>query len=233
MMIDPRDMAVIKLVARFKQTTSAQVYQLLFNDRTRTPCDRTLNRLVRNGYLIRIERRIPGGAHGGSGQYVYALSRSGQKVFQQSPYRHIRVVNYHTLMIVDTYIAIHAKELAGSLTISGLSSEPDCWLEFGNDILKPDLFVELMRPGGEQMLYWFEIDMGTEGQRQIREKLERYIRCWKHPEAAGWSQWPITVFVAVDAERANELRSIVARLPADERHFFRVATLQSLAQANL
>src|SRR3954447_17203603 len=123
-----RDRQIVQLIARFKQATSKQIHELLFSaNASRTPADVALKRLTTRGYLHRIERRTVGGARGGSGQYVYALGRRGFFMFFEGRYSPARSVDYHALAILDSYIVLRRLELAGRLSIVGLSTEPDCW----------------------------------------------------------------------------------------------------------
>src|SRR3954470_16863870 len=178
-----RDFAVVQLIAQFKQASSRQVHELLFSDVSYTPADRTLRRLTDRGYLTRIERRAVGGSRGGSGQYVYGLGRRGFYLFYDGRFNPARTVNYHALAILDCYITLRRLELAGRLSITGLSTEPDCWVRVGGDELKPDLFIELSRAPGDSLMLWLEVDMATEGQRQIRDKLARYWRAYNNADS--------------------------------------------------
>lgn len=172
-----RDRLVVQLIARFKQASSRQVHELLFPGVSYTPADRTLKRLTQAGYLTRIERRTVGGSRGGSGQYVYGLGRRGFYMHYDGRFSPPRSVNYHALAVLDSYIIIRRLEQAGRHSVLGFSTEPDCWMRVGGDELKPDLYVELKRPAGDLRL-WLEVDMATEGQRQIRDKLDRYWRAY-------------------------------------------------------
>jgi len=126
-----RDLAIVQLVTRFKQATTAHVYELLFTTASRSPCDIALHRLTKQHYLHRIERRAVGGRRGGSGQYVYALGRRGFFMSSVGNYRPARTVDYHALQIVETYLALQRLHVAGQLTIAGYSTEPDCWQTVG------------------------------------------------------------------------------------------------------
>jgi hypothetical protein len=217
-----RDLAIVQLVTRFKQVTTAHVYELLFTTASRSPCDIALHRLTKQCYLHRIERRAVGGRRGGSGQYVYALGRRGFFMSSVGNYRPARTVDYHALQIVETYLALQRLHVAGQLTIAGYSTEPDCWQTVGGMALKPDMYVELENPAGGRMGLWLEIDMGTEGQRQIRDKFMRY---WRAYEAA--EDWPVfrVVFIAIDQERAKELNWLLEQGSDEQRELFRVVTL--------
>lgn len=235
-----RDAAVVGLIARFKMASSRQVHELLFPDRSFTPADRCLRRLVRLGFLQRIERRAVGGSRGGSGQYVYGLGRRGYvMMFGPGNYSPRRSVDYHALAILDSFISLKRLERLGiaglgpRVRMVGYSTEPDCWVTVSGDELKPDLYVDIEAPGvawygrrllpGEILKLWFEIDMGTEYQRHIREKLLRYVRVYNN---AHWDEFPLVLWVAVDVERAKELTWLIKQhVREDWRGLFRVTTL--------
>ncbi len=223
-----RDRLIVQLIARFKQASSRQVHELLFPHVTYTPADRALKRLTERGYLTRIERRTVGGSRGGSGQYVYGLGRRGFYMHFEGRFIPPRTVNYHALAILDSYIALYRLQQAGRLVIVGLSTEPDCWLKVGGNELKPDLYVELSRGSGNTLRLWLEVDMATEGQRQIKDKLLRY---WQAYNEAEWPTFPRVVWVAVDDERAKELRWLIRQLPEERQGLFTVRTLANFGGA--
>lgn len=226
--IDGRDYSVVQLVARFKQVTAKQVHELLFSQvSTPKPCQRSLQRLMQRGFLTRIEHRIVGGAKGGSGQYVYMLAPTGHYLMSEGPYRRRTTIDYHALAIVDTYSELVRLERVRRLVITGFSTEPDCWQVVGGQELKPDLFVDIERPAGK-LQAWCEIDMGTEGDKQIKGKLARYVRAYNSVDADAFPEWPLTIWVTVDAWRFRQLSWLIGQLPADQQALFRVCERQDL-----
>src|SRR6185312_6603829 len=176
MTLQERDHQILRLISRFKQCSSKQIATLLFHSSgSATSQKRALDRLVDRGYLARVEHRLVGGVRGGSGQYVYQLGRVGWYTYQGGSYSPRRTVDYHALAVVDAFITMVGLERAGLVTIVGVSAEPDCWLTFGGIEVRPDMFVELAKDGQKRRL-WLEIDLGTEGQRQVNGKLEAVIR---------------------------------------------------------
>lgn len=228
--LSARDRAVIRLVAYFRQLTALHLQTLLFHDITsRTPVHRTLRRLTDLGYLQRIEHRLVGGSRGGSGQYVYQLGSRGFYMHGEGKWRPWRTVNYHALAIADCYVAIRQFERAGQLRVLGFSCEPDCWVTIGRSELKPDLRVDVERPGQARTLFWLEIDMATEGQKQLRGKLESYWRAYNDADVAEWPVFPLVLWVVVDAERERELCWLIEQLPEQARALFRVCQLDTLS----
>lgn len=234
MQLDQRDLAIVQLISRFGQLSTKHVQQLIFSDlNSHTPADRTLVRLLDRRYVARIERRIVGGSRGGSGQYVYQLGSEGHRLFKEGRWIPARAINYHSLVIADCYVVLRRLERAGRLTIRGYLCEPDSHevVKVGarEYYLKPDLYAELERPGGQSSIrIMFEIDMGTQGQRQITEKFVRY---WGASQTEQWPENQIVVFVAIDEYRAQELRWILDKGSPEQRELFKVHTLESFEQS--
>lgn len=229
MTLQERDSQILRLVARFRQVSSKQITTLLFHSSgSPTSQKRCLDRLLRLGYLARVEHRLVGGVKGGSGQYVYQLGRLGWAQYFGTPYSPRRTVDYHALAVVDAFMTLVRMERAKLLTLVGISAEPDCWYNFGGIDLRPDMLVEAEQ-GGRQRRFWLEIDQGTESQRQVTGKLEAVLRAFENADGREWPEWPLTVWVAVDDARANELRWLIKRLPEAQRRFFAVATQHGLA----
>jgi hypothetical protein len=231
MTVAPRDSAIVQLVARFKQASSRQIHDALFyNVSSHTPSDRALKRLVDSGYLTRIERRLVGGTRGGSGQYCYALGRKGYFSYFDGRYSPARAINYHSLAILDTFLVFRRLERAGLLKLVGVSTEPDSWEEIGGVTLKPDLFIEASDHNGVNQLIWCEVDLATESQKQIRAKLETYQRAYDDADVTKWQRYPWIIWVAVDDERAKELRWIISRGPEAAQALFAVTTMEHLPE---
>ena len=235
MTLDGRDRRVVELVARFNQLSSSHIQKLIFTDvASNTPCDRVLKRLAERGYLARIERRNVGGSRGGSGQYVYQLGRHGHTLYKQNRYIPARSINYHSLTIADAYVYITLAERRGAVSVRGISTEPDCWVKIGAHELKPDLYVELERPtSGQRIKLWLEIDMGTEGQRQIKDKLNRYWEAFNAADTAEWPVYPLVVFVAIDEARARELHWLLEQGNKEAQGLFRVLPIDKFSTAFL
>lgn len=234
MLIDQRDLTITQLVSRFGQLSSMHIQKLVFSNlKSHTPASRSLNRLVSQKYLARIERKIVGGSRGGSGQFVYQLGAEGHRMFREGRYNPARAINYHSLAIAGCYVGVVQLEQQGLLHIRGYTTEPDCHVTIKAGVreyqLKPDLYLELERQdGSNQLRVMVEIDMGTQGQRQIIDKFARY---WGAHTAASDAEWPanqFVFFVAVDDHRAEELRWMLAKGSPEQRVIFRVYTLGSL-----
>lgn len=225
-----RDRRIVQLVARYGQLTTHHVRILLFESLSDRPVYRALNRLTERGYLIRLERRLVGGSRGGSGQFCYSLGRRGFYMLYDGKYTPARSIRHHTLAVADCVVTFKELERAGTIQVSGISAEPDCWYTIGSTELKPDLYVELVTKSGKARALFLEVDMGSEGQKQIMAKMARYARVQQDPTSdAIWPTFPGVLWVAVDEERAKELRWIISRLDAHMQALFRVVELSRLA----
>lgn len=227
MLMHDRDRQILLTVARFGQASAGQLRSLHFADVSSvTPLRRALKRLVAHRLLAVIERRMVGGSGAGSGQYVYQLGSAGWTFTGRAGrYYPLRVVNYHTLAIVDAYVELVEMEREGRLSIEAVSSEPDSWMTIAGADLRPDLYVELTQDfTGRRWFLWLEIDMGTERQKAIKDKLARYWHAYQSATEEDLPAFPLVVFIAPDDARARELRWIVERGSEDAQRLFFVLT---------
>jgi hypothetical protein len=226
--ISPRERAVIGTLADFGQLTSYQLHELIFYPHaSHTPCVRALNRLRDAGLITRIPHRIVGGAKGGSGSYVYVLTTNGRRLAGLEGRGRSGHVNYHALAIVDLVVALKRSERAAVISIDGIKLEPECHVTIGGHELKPDLYAELSR-NGQRLRAWWEIDLGTEGQRRITEKAMRYYQAYAAADNEEWVYFPAILWVTVDDARAKELKWILAQLPEDAQALHRIMTLEQV-----
>ena len=192
---------------------------------------RTLNRLVDAKYLVRVPRRTIGGNGAGSGQYVYELGQNGWTfIGGTGQYHPRRTVHYHTVAIPDVFIELVKLQRLGRIEIKGYAAEPDSHVTIEGVKVRPDLYVEIAdNHKREDQAYWFEIDMGTERQKAIAEKLEAYVRAADHADDETVPIFPLVVFIAPDDIRTRELQWFIDKLPEDKRDLFFVSTQQEFA----
>lgn len=231
-----RDLAIVQLVTRFRQLSSKQISLLVFDGLSAKPCARALIRLTEAKFLRRIPRRMVGGALGGSGQYVYVLGRRGFGLSYEGRYTPARLVNYHSYEVAEAFLTVKQLERAGHLTIAAYSTEPDSWAVVGGQELRPDLYLELVRPSGKAVKLFLEVDLATEAQRQIKGQLTAYRRAVNEVEHlvddADYERWrvfPRVLWVAVDEERAKELRWLIGQEPEQYRELYDVTTTAGLS----
>lgn len=227
MILLDRDRQIVMSVGRFRQLASAHIRELHFSELASSePLYRALNRLVERKYLARIERRMVGGSGAGSGQYVYQLGREGWRLYgHDKKYWAYRAIDYHTIGIADAYIELLTLERTGAIEILGYSTEPESWRTIGGVELRPDLFAEVGDVyQGRRWRLWLEIDMGTERQAKIREKLAAYWAAYTNSSETELNLFPRVVFLAPDAMRARELRYIIDDGPVAAQELFLVST---------
>lgn len=228
MLLLDRDRQIVMSIGRFRQLAAAHIQALHFSElKSSEMLYRALRRLVERKYLARIERRMVGGTGAGSGQYVYQLGREGWKLYgHERKYWPFRAVDYHTLGIADAYIELLQREQSGTIEILGYQTEPESWRAIGGADLRPDLFVDIGLPHkGERVKLWLEIDMGTERQTKIKEKLASYWHAYKNSTQEELPTFPRVVFLAPDDMRARELRYIIEHGPKDAQKLFLVSTV--------
>ena len=234
MIILDRDRQLVMSVGRWRQLTSKQLEAMHFADaKSTTRLKVALLRLVESKYLARIERRPVGGAGKGSGGYVYQLGREGWKLYgHERKYWPYRAIDHHTLAIADSYVKALELEQSGEVQILGYSTEPESWRTVGGYELRPDLHLELgLIEQRRRAAYWLEIDMGTERQSKIAEKLVAYTRALEEGSADELALMTGVIFVAPDAHRLRELRWLIDKGDREARKLFRVVELSELAEA--
>lgn len=223
MSIPDRELHIIRLVNEFGQASTAQILALVFpRAKSRTSADRVLRRLVRDGYLDRVERRRSiGGARGGSGEYVYSLGSSGWRLCKRAGRYSRKAIDYHKLAILDVYIRLWIAHQATEIELSSYLPEPECW----RGDLQPDLTaIFTPRSPIREREAWFEVDLNSERPARINEKLARYVRAFQSGELAPSIR---IVFVSPDDDRAREIRGLIDRLDPSVSTLFRSFTLLS------
>ncbi|MCO4274289.1 replication-relaxation family protein [Pseudarthrobacter sp. HLT3-5] len=227
-----RDRQIVQAVSRFGQLTSGQISELLFHDGSSpTRPSRALNRLIHSRHLSRIERRLRGGTGAGSAQYVYQLGTQGRKYVGREAGYPYRAVHYHTLAIADAFIGLKRLEREGGIEVIGMATEPDTWRVIAGADLRPDLHVELSVPSRRMNVSLFlEIDMGTERQKQLKEKLARYWHAYQHATEADMAVYPRVLFLVPDDERLRELTWLINSGPEEAKELFRVQMQDSFPE---
>lgn len=223
-----RDLALVRHVSHFRQATPRQLRSLYFESiQSATPLYRALQRLTRDKYLHRIERRSIGGAYGGAGQYVYCLGRRGFYMQNTGRFDPSRSINYHALALGDCFVTIKQLEQASIIRLVGYAVEPT--LHIASYRLDPDMQIETVRRDDTHQQFLLEVDMGTEGQRQIKDTLTDY---WRAYQASSDTEWPdsrLVVWAATDEERETELRWLISQGPPEAGDLFVVTTISKLA----
>jgi hypothetical protein len=226
--LSARDKAVLQSVSQLRLVTTRQLERLHFVvgsphatalTAART-ARRTLERLVRRRLLIRLERRI-GGIRAGSASFIYALGPVGERVLAEpGPRRRFREPSAlflaHTLAASELYVRLHEAARAHELALLGdILTEPRCWRSIitagDRSLLKPDLFV-ITGTDDFEFRWFVEVDLGTEHAPAIQRKCQQYEAYYQSGvEQAEHGVFPRVLWVALDDQRAAQLRSAIER----------------------
>lgn len=240
-----RDRAILRSVAELRLLSARQVERLHFvggdDDRegAATPlsrartCRRALERLVRDGLLVRLERRV-GGVRAGSASFVYAIGPAGERLIGWAgPRRRHREPSTpfvdHTLAVSELYVRLQEAQRGGELELLGIEAEPQCWRTLANvgggrSRLKPDLAVSLAA-GGYEFRWFVEVDLGTEHRPAVLRKCQTYEAYYRSGVEQAWhGVFPRVLWVTLDNGRAERLREIMAGTPQLTAGLFLVAT---------
>jgi hypothetical protein len=232
--LELRDHQVLTYVSRFQQLTSNHIHTLVFYESTsKHPTYTSLRRLVTRGYLTRIERLLPGGSRGGSGQHVYILSREGHRLYGSGVYRRISKERNHSLAIAECYIVALELARAGKIVVHEYLTEQgtDSHSVVNGQDLRPDLVLEYQRLASTRRVrLLIEVDMATQGQKQILGKVWRYWRASETEDEKLWPDNQYVLFVAIDEARADELKRLISKQSVDMAALFFVTSLERVGQ---
>lgn len=246
--LSERDQSIIGTVGQLRLATTRQLERLHFvvPGSHATPLTaaraarRTLERLVRQRLLMRLERRI-GGVRAGSASFIYVLGPVGERVVaRQKPRRRFREPSAmfvaHTLAVSELYVRLHEAARGGELQLLGsVATEPGCWRSVpsvsGRSLLKPDLFIVT---GSDEFEYrWFvEVDLGTEHAPAIQRKCRAYEAYYRSGvEQAEHGVFPRVLWVAPDDQRAGRIRGAIERMSELTSALFLVTTDEQAIKA--
>jgi hypothetical protein len=228
--LSQRDWEVLRLVARFRVMSGAQLARLLWphgelGTRARL-ARRGLARLAALEVLERLPRRV-GGVRAGSEGLVFALGRGGQRLLarEQRSGRRVRRAyapgaRYlaHALGVCELYVALIEAQRGGLTELLAFDPEPACWRRYPGPygagfVAKPDAYVRL--GVGEYELSWFvEVDMATEAQTTLAHKARRYVDLYRAGvEQSTRGVFPRVAWIAPDTARVEVIRAALGRLP--------------------
>jgi hypothetical protein len=220
MELSVRDQQVIRLVAHFQQLSTSHIAVVIFGERSATPVDRSLHRLVEQKYLVRIGRRSSNPLKGGAGAHVYQLGPRGWW-WTKKPGRFFkRAVSEHTLKMADVYAELVLAERAGVIKLIH-ESEWHVLLEYPvAEEIRADIYTELGVYATKRRIHaYLEIDLGTERPRRIEEKLRGYAKEYGSREGG---VWPYVLFIVPDGWRESEINRVIKRNA--HAHLFSVCT---------
>jgi hypothetical protein len=220
-------LAIVRQVGELRLMSARQLQAIHFPDAdhgsqsgaTRAR-QRALKRLLRDGLLMQLERRI-GGVRAGSAGLVLALGGVGQRVLAlDGPRRRwyeptARFVD-HTLAMAQLVVDVTLAARAGRLDVLEQQAEPRCWREFagivGRLLLRPDAFLVL--GSGDYELRWFiEIDRASESLPTIARKCRLYADYYQSgaEQAKSGGVFPRVCWSVPDEHRGERLRYAIER----------------------
>jgi len=238
----PRDLAVLDQIRTLRLMTGAQIQAVHF-----PLCDhesehaavratrRVLQRLVRDGLLVSLERRV-GGVKGGSAGATYAASALGQRLIDGDRHTRFREPSAtfvtHTLTITQLVVDLIEAQRARKIDLVRLEPEPRCWRTYttaaGREVVRPDLFVAV--GAGEFEHHWFvEIDLGTETINRRLTKCAQYDAYYRSgTEQARHDLFPRVVWAVPNDRLAAELQARIQQSRRLTSDIFAVATHDEL-----
>lgn len=192
---------------------------------------RSLHRLVVDGVLATLDRRV-GGVRAGSAGYCYVLGYRGQKLVQparraRSAYTLGERFVAHALAVADITVGLVEAQRAGLMEVLEVEPEPVAWRRYvaassAVEVLKPDLFTAVAVDDRE--LRWFvEVDRATESLARIERKCRQYLtylRTGREQELH--SVFPKVLWTVPHDKRRQQLLGVMARLPPPADRLFAV-----------
>lgn len=233
--LSDRDLAVIRELAALRFASGSQLTRLCFArpDRADTrAARRTLRRMAQLEAIERLPRAI-GGQRTGSESFNYHLAPAGQRLSMERgwlpqgrprrPSLPGRLFVRHALDVAELHARLVAAARAGRFELLQRDAEPACWREAAGFVLKPDTFIRL-GAGNYELVFFIEVDRGTEGSGAIRRQLGRYLSYHRSgQEQAEHGVFPKVLWLAPDARRVEAIAEQVASLPAAEQELFAAA----------
>ncbi len=241
--LSDRDREVIHSVASHRFMTGKQIERFHFADHATAEtgarvCRQVLARLIREGVLRRLHRRV-GGVRAGSVSYVYVLAPAGRRLVGEELTRQVREPSAtflkHTLAIVDAHLALREGASAGRFELVMVEVEGACWRRYlasggARETLRPDLFVISAR--GEFEYCWFlEIDLGTEYKPTLVRKCRAYEAYWRTGnEQQRSGTFPLVVWVVPTDARARAIERAISSARGLKQELFRVVVASQLVE---
>jgi len=240
--LNERDRAVAHSVCELRFVSGAQLARMHFVGSDARAVRRTLLRLTRLDVLERLPR-VVGGVRAGSAGFVYRLGLRGQRLALERGWiadrrrRRSRIPGTlfmnHALAVAELHTQLVEAARADGPELLELGAEPACWRRQTSGVgasapmvLKPDSYVRL-GVGEDELVYFIEVDMGSEGSRALMRQLRAYVAYWQSGcEQAEHGVFPKTLWLVPDEQRAAAIEGCIRKLPCSERKLFSVALFE-------
>jgi Replication-relaxation len=196
---------------------------------------RRLKRLTDQRVLATLPRHIAG-MRGNAG-LVYYTGRAGVRLLAARGIHGPRVEIpgtlhlTHTLATTELALRLQEADRDGELEVIEVQQEPVCWRSYRSVMgaqrtIKPDLFIRV-GAGTQEDRWMVELDLGSESGRTIARKLSLYSQHYR----AGSEQhqqgvYPRVLWTAPDQRRAEQVRDVLSRHPAETRRLFTVCRFE-------
>lgn len=217
-----RDLAVLGFVAETGLASATQLERFAFPPRKGSSLSaarrarRVLARLVDEGQLSRLDRRV-GGARAGSSGYLYQLATGGRRSLglpgRGRTYEPGALFIAHTLAATEVHVGLIEAERRGHLTALTTWHEPTRRFTSTSGIerLTPDLLIEATTADGWELRWFVEVDRGTEHLPTVLKKCRTYERYWRSGrEAEHHEVFPRVLWSVPDARRAAAIQRAIA-----------------------
>jgi hypothetical protein len=220
MELTSKDAAVVRFVGDFYQVTVRHIAAACFPGVRIPTVSYHVERLRRNNYIRRLDRRSSGD-RGGAGGWVYELAAEGRELVGLPRQSRPHAVYPHSLKLVDLYCDFLEAERAGRLKLLRFGIEhwviptrlrADISLAFAVESTgyRHDLYIEVDMAGKRHDAK----DPNRERAKTIKEKLDGYVEAWKGTSTD--KVFPAVIFATRFDYRVEEIEGPIQRHPGRE-----------------
>ncbi|HUA74351.1 MAG TPA: replication-relaxation family protein [Solirubrobacteraceae bacterium] len=237
--LSERDRQITEMVVRLRLISGKQLERLFFADvelaasRARL-ARRTCRRLVEQGVLGRLERRV-GGVRAGAASFVYFDAPAAQRLVAywrgeglarpRAGYEPGQPFVRHRLGVTECFVRLSEAERDGLLGLVDFQTEPMVpftGLGGVRSVLRPDAFVRLNLDAATELHAFLEVDCGTESRGALARKASAYVSAWR--AGIPGPVFPRVLWITTTDRRAETISETCATLPAEAWKLFAVAT---------
>lgn len=246
--LSERDHQIVKAVADYRVLTGSQIRRWLFpvtaggsEAGALRRSQRCLKRLVDDGVLDTLDRRV-GGVRAGSAGHCYVLGYRGQRLaYPDRRARSSLTIGErfvaHALDVGELAVAAVEADRAGEFELLELQPEPAVWRHYvgrtgSAEVLKPDLFMSV-GIGDAEHRWFIEVDRATESLTRIEVKCRQYLdylRTGREQERHG--VFPKVLWTVPHDRRHRQMLGVLGRLPPPGERLF-AATLHDNTMTHL
>ncbi|WP_338826261.1 hypothetical protein MTBGP_09570 [Moorella thermoacetica] len=207
-----RDMDILATLHKFRFVSFSDLVKLYFPSKAG---DSAARRRLLKLYRWRLVDRCRQWAPEGPTEYIYMLDDVGayflaaylQKQVEELGWR--KRDNQVKLAYVRQYLAAMRLYLELRKQVALVHFEPEYTLKGEGYYFRPDAYAVFIK-GKYEYRVFFEVDMGTEGQQKIQEKIKSYEAYYRANARPGFIM-PYIIFVADKEERVRKLEAWVEK----------------------